>query len=369
MPAAAGDLTVQTKVSETVERDDNPLLLSTGAKAVTGSITSPEAIVGDDSATGHADIDTRLDLNAYDLPGFSSMDVHTAYHTSYKGETTQLGLNGGLDYDTTRTSELTASGVNTAGIRHTGINLSPQAGFNLTPIDQAVVNASMLRSIYGNTTLYTNYDFYTLSPGLQHSFDPLDTGLIAINAAEFRTISGLQSSTNSIGPSVGWTRKFSENFTATTSVGLQRTINHAQAGVQGSPPGSWDFIYNFDLAYQGVQDVLHLTSSRASSPEGNGAEALMTSFGLTETHTVTTQIDGALALQYQFQSYSLNIPGVATDFLSVSPSLRYHFTENWTLAPSFRYRRQDVLGIATAQSSSAITVNLTYTPVRWLLGL
>lgn len=369
-PAVADDdLTVQGKFGETVENDNNPLLLASGVKPATGSVSSPEAIVNGDSQTAHADLDSRLDFNEYNLKGFSSTDLHTLYHTSYKGEVTSFGLNGGFDYDTTRTSELTNTGVNIAGIRHTGLTLSPQAGYGITPADQLFLNGSFQRSAYGNTLFYTNYDFYTLSPSFQHTFDPLNTGVVSINATEFRTASGINVGVDTIGPMVGWVRTLSETFSVTAAVGFQRSVNHVPAVIIGSTPGTWNYVYNFDLGYRDQQDTVHLTSSRNSAPEDNGSEAFVTAFGLTETHTVTTRLDGEISFQYQFQSYSRAVTGVSQDYLSVEPAMSYHLTEDLAVVPSYRYRRQDTLGISTPQSSSSVMIRLVYTPTRWSLGL
>lgn len=368
-PAVADDLMVQAKGTETVEHDDNPLVISRGVKSVTGSITAPEAIVNDDTPTTHVDLDTLLDFNEYDLADFSSTDVHSNFHSSYKGEVDSLGLNGGFDYDTTRTSELTSTGVNIAGIRHTGFNLSPQAGFGISPSDRIFLNASYLHSSYGSTTLYTDYAFYSLSPSLQHEFSQQDTGFVSLEANRFETASGPQAGVDSIGPMVGWVRTLSERFTLSGSMGFQRSINQVPTSSVGNSSGTWSFIYDFDLAYRDQQDVLHLTSSRNSSPESNGAEALVTSFGVTEVHSVTTRFAAELSLQYQFESYTTRVTGVASDYMNVSPSLRYDLTDDLAVVPSYRYRRQDTLGVAGAQTSNTVMVNLVYTPTQWLLGL
>src|SRR5579862_6213433 len=208
--ARSSDLTLQPKFTESGEVDTNPLLLSSGAKTAIGSITSPEATINDDTPLAHLDLDTRIDFNEYDLPEFSSNDLHTQGHASYKGATSFFGTSAGLDYDTTRTSELTGSGINVAGVRHTGLSFSPQGGFNLSPLDIVSANASYTRAQYSNTLLFTDYDTYSVGPGYQHTFDALNTGTAGLQASRFQTTTGPSITFDTYNPTVGWNRTFTQ---------------------------------------------------------------------------------------------------------------------------------------------------------------
>jgi len=367
--ALADDGTIQFKGSETVEHDDNPLLLTSGAKSVNGSITEPEATINEDTPLIHLDLDTKLDFNEYDLPHFSSTDTHVAYHSNYKGQTLQFGLDGNVDYDTTRTSELTASGLNIAGIRHLGVTYTPHAEVFITPVDQAVFNGSYNNTTYADTKLYTDYRFISANPALQHALDPLDTVSAGIQSTEFGTTVGPAVTIYSIGPLFGWTRNFSQRLSATATLGAIGSYGATSiSNPPGSSPMSYDYTYSLDLAFTGQQDTIHLTASRSPSPEGNGTEALQSSYGLTERHAVTTRTDLDLSAQYISSSYTQKIIGAQASYISLSPKVNYHLTQEWEFSSEFRYRHQDSTGIGQSASSNAILFHLIYTPTTLSLG-
>ncbi len=361
--ACAADVGLQVKGTETVEHNSNPLLLGSGAKAVTGSVTSPEVVISDDTPMEHLDLDQRVDLNWFNLPGFTSVDSHSQFHSKATGELVFGSLNGVLDYDTTRTSEAATSGVNTAGIRHTGITASPQAGLNLSAADQAILNGSYFRSVYTNTVLYTDYDVFGLSPVYQHAFDSLNTGAAFIQTSHFVTTTGPRVTFDVIGPQIEWIHKFAQTYSATGSVGYQETSSTFPATITNSATTSrrWDYVYSIDLGYTGQQDKTHFTSTRTSTPSGLGTESLTTSFTATESHSVTARVALELSLSYQRENYTVQIPGVQRSLAGVVPDIRFHLTRTVDLVPTYSYQRQAVLGSAISATSQAFLVHLTYT--------
>jgi hypothetical protein len=366
--ARADNVTVQLKAQESYEQDDNPLLLSNGATTLFGFVTQPEAIVNDDTPLVHLDLDSRLDINEFNEPHFNSTDAHDAFHSTYKGETTQFGIDGNVDYDTTRTSELTTSGINLAGIRHMGLTFSPHAVANLTPVDQALLNVSYNDTRYFNTRSYTNYSYLVASPMIQHSFDGLDIGSAGLQATEYATSEGPPISIYTVGPQFGWTRNFSQRLTATATAGAIATDSIVQNRAPGTGQLSYDYTYSLDLAFTGLQDTIHLTASRNPTPQGNGTESLQSSYGLTEKHSVTTRTDLSLSLQFITSEYAQKLNGTQQDFISISPVLTYHLTREWDVSSEFRYRRQDVVGGSVPGTSDAVLVHLVYTPSLMALG-
>src|ERR1700733_11039433 len=73
-PAAAlpGGLTVQAVGTETGTWESNPLLLTTGATALYGSITSPELIINDSTPTKKFMADTLINENQFNQSNFDS---------------------------------------------------------------------------------------------------------------------------------------------------------------------------------------------------------------------------------------------------------------------------------------------------------
>jgi len=368
-PVRAADIEVQVKGNETVEHDSNPLLLQTGGRPSIGSITSPEVLMSGDTPTLHGDIDNLLNVNEYNLANFSSVDYHGNFHTSAKGLSTFAGLNGSLDYDTTRTSELLTSGINIAGIRHTGISLTPQAGINLSPVDETFVNGVFSHTLYSNTVSFTDFSDYGVTPAYQHTFDPLNTGALLFNVNRYQTTNTAPVRIDTLGPSVEWIRKFTQEFSVTATAGYQKTISTLPPFFP--PPTTherYDYTYSVNAAFTGQQDVIHFVSTRSSVPSGNGTETLATNFTLTESHTITTRWVAELNATYQTQAYSVQATGNQSAYMSISPDLRYHITPNFDLVPSYRYRDKEFVGGATSVSSQAVFISLVFNSTKADLG-
>ncbi len=344
--------TLQLQVDETVEHDSNPLL-SVKPLAVDGSITTPEAIFAEDTGTSHVDMDTKLNFNEYDAKNYSSVDSHTLFHVNDKELTWLFGATGNVDYDTTRTSELTASGINVAGIRHFGLTVSPQIGMNLTPLDQFLVNGSATESTYGNTTIYRNYENFTVSPTYQHTFNALDQGFIAVQASRFRTLIGPQVDINIVEPTMGWTHAFSQSLTASASAGVQRTYWDYANSLHIPDQSTWSYDYQASLTYTADQDQLTAAAARYPSPNGSGNVAQVTNVSATEAHHMTTTAEMDLTLSYQTSSYANAETGSQRSYFNVTPKFTYHLAMDMDLSVSYRYREQTLQGTSLSIASNA----------------
>jgi len=364
-----GDLSAQAMVQQSFQHDSNPLLSSSGRKAVNGSVTSPEIILNDDSPVSHADLDSRVDVNEFDVKGFSSTDVHSTGHLNRTGELWQAALAATIDYDTTRTSEANASGINIAGIRHTALSLQPQATVNITPVDQAQIVTSYLRSLYENKNFYTNYETFGVTPTYQHSFTALDSGQVLLQTSRYQTLSGSPVTIDSIGPAFGWNRRLSERLTTAANVGAQETHFHHGPGSQLSDSSSLDYNFALSLGFQGQQDNIQLAFTRQLSPNGNGSESQTTSLNLTAGHKVTERLETDLQTSYQTYDFTGGVTtGAQSAYLTAAPKLLYHVTEALSVDVTYQYRQRDVNNGRAAQSN-ALTLNVIFKPVARVLGL
>jgi len=358
------DLSVQTLLKQSFQHDSNPLMVTSGARAVYGSVTSPELIVNSDTASAHADLDSRIDANKFDVKGFDSVDLHSTGHLTGGTQTWQSAMIATLDYDTTRTSEVAASGINVAGVRHTGLSLQPQETVSISQTDQMQMSGSYQRSLYKNLTQYTNYEVYGLSPTYQHGFDELNTGFLQVQAGRYQTISGASITIDNIGPTIGWTRHFSERLNGTASVGEQKMYFRYDPSLRQPDTTSTGKTYGLTLNFQGQQDTMQFGVNRQPSPNANGSESETTTFSLNETHMVTPRLELDLLSSYQSYDYSGGTPqsGVQTSYISLAPKLLYHLTQSLSSDVTYQYRRKEIATGQTAQSN-AVMLNLTYKPV------
>ena len=370
-PMPVGSLSAQTLLQQSFQYDPNPLLNITGAKAVAGSITSPQLILNADLPARHADLDNRVDINQYDLAGFSSTDLHSKGHFTANGETWQTTLAATLDHDTTRNSEATASGINIAGIGHTAIAFNPQATVNLTPLDLAQLGMTYQRNLYDSTRQYTNYETIGFTPSWQHSFGPLDAAQILLQVGRYQTRSGPSITIDNIGPAFGWTRRFSERISVSANVGGQEMMFRYGPGIALKATSTFGYTFGVTAGFQGQQDTIQLNANRQPSPNANGSESQTTTISINEVHMVTTRLEADLTASYQMFDYSGGLAtsqsGLQNAYASLAPKILYHLTDSLTVDLTYQFRQKDIVSGQTAQTN-AILLNLNYKPLARVLG-
>ena len=366
--SAADAVTAQTMFNQAFQYDSNPLLLARGNKAVSGSLSSPELLVTGDMPTEHFDLDARLDGNEYDLPGYSSLDTHNKARFTEIGETWQATIAGTFDYDTTRTSEVLASGINTAGIRHTGIGLQPQFQVNLSPLDILQVSPSYTRNLYADTRLYNDYDYAGIAPLWQHALTDLDTLQLGGQLGRYQARSGPSITIDNAGPSLGLGRRFSERLSVSVNAGAQEMWFH-----YGLPLGLPDartlgYTYSVTTTYQGQQDSLQLVAGRQPTPNANGSENETTTVNATAVHFVTTMLETDLTAIFQHFDYTgvqaSRKAGLQREFISLAPKILYHLTQALSVDLTYQYREKDVIAGETGVSN-VILMNFTYHPLAF----
>jgi opacity protein-like surface antigen len=359
--AMADGFVVTGKLGGQFEMDSNPLLQKKGEKTLIGWTSTPQILLTGRTPDLSLDFNTRIDDGRFNQSGFNSTDLHNYGSLTYQGEKYYLKLVGSFDYDTTRTSELVSSGTNVAGIRHTGFSLLPEFGYQLSPVEQIVVSGSYSASFYADTTRFTNYESYGLTPQYQYSFTMRDTGTIGLQSSHFDTLTGLNSEGDSVGPFVGWTHKFSDRFTTKVDVGYH--VIHNKSDVDGS---SWDqdYFYDFALTYgePGDPDIATISVQRSLQPQSSAEQVTETSINLKETHHFTPRFAAILAGSYHTKSYNVTNIDKQKDYLEGSFALQYNITQELVVGSSYRYRQQTTTGSGGTASGQTVLLTLTYSP-------
>lgn len=363
VPAQAGNGAAELSILERVEHDTNPLMQRHDAQAVNGSVTSPELRLSEDSATDHLGLNVRLDRSFYDVKGFSSTDLHTRATATTKGEVWEAGLRASLDYDTTRTSEQDASGLNIAGIRHTGFSVSPWVKLALTETDSLTVDPSLMRSFYEDKRRYTNYSVYSANPTYEHQFDSRNSGQVILQTSRFQT-EGTGTVIDNIGPALGWRSALSERLTASVTAGIRRTMPTFDPSSRTVAKDAWNYGYSLSLTYRGEQDVIDFTAARAPNPFATGTQAETTSLSLAETHTLTPTLSYGVTFTHQRSKSSFG--GVASDStsLGLQNRLTYHATETVDLGIEHRIRERMAEPGEGRALGNVVLARIIFTPTK-----
>jgi hypothetical protein len=364
VPNIESGLTVQAIGSETGSMESNPLMLTQGAKSLSGSITSPELIINDSTPTTQLNLDNLVNENIFDQSSFDSTDLHSTNTLTTQNQRWMASLLEKTDYDTTRTSELSAYGISTTPVRHLGFTVTPQTSFSPSETDKYSLVGSVQTSQYA-TSQYSNYELASITPTYSHNFDPRNTGTFGIQAQTYKTTSGLANTVDSIGPSIGWIATLTPKITAKATVGVQESRQYEE----GIAPQPWslDYIYSVDVSYKGIQDVTDFISSRSEYPFGNGTEALLTSTSLTETHILNPRFSLNFAASYLSGQYQLNTTGSLQSLWSGNVGLTYHATEHLDAAAAYQYRYENLTNTPGNAQDNIFTIGIVYHPKAWAL--
>jgi hypothetical protein len=357
-----GGLVLQAVGTESGYYDTNPLLVTRGAKALWGSITSPEIIVSDKTPLTTFSSDTLVNSNNFNQSAFDSNDVHSKVSIRDQMQRWSAGFSGNVDYDTTRTSELSNYNFTVAPVRHLGETLTPDIGYNFLPTDKLDLAAGYTESQYSNS-IFTNYSTSSVTPTYSHDFDQQNTGSIFLQAQQYRALSGPSNTIDTIGPAIGWQRAFTEQLTGKISVGYQEIHEYGSL----IPHQAWTPQYNFygDLTYKAAQDQFTASASRAEYPFGNGTEALLTQVTLGDTHKVNELFSIGVNAGYQTASYQFEAPGDLNSLISGGGNVTYHVTPKLDLSTTYQYRYENLVGTTSSAEDNVVLVSLSFKPGAW----
>lgn len=363
-PAApdAGGLTLQATGSETGYWSSNPLMVLQGAKSLYGSITSPELILSGITPTTRFNVDAVVNKNVFDQSTFDSTDLHLKAGISKQMQQWGWGLQEQTDYDTTRTSELTTFGTTTSPVRRLGLGLTPQISFKPAATDKLALSGSVTTAMYEKST-FTNYVIFSVNPTYTHDFDPLNSSVFGIQAQRYKATSSARTTTDTIGPSIGWAAKLTPRLTARANVGVQGARQFG-AGVASS---KWTLQYTFSggIVFKGQQDIVDFGLSRAQYPFGNGTEALLTTFTIKEAHTLNPRLLLNLGGSYQSGTYQTAANGNLDSLISANSGLTFHATDHLDVTATYQYRYETLTGASGNAQDNTVTLGVVYRPQAW----
>ena len=360
--AQAENWKIETSGSGKLEIDDNPLLSANDAESVTGVILTPALRAKHDTGASQVEFGGQLEANQYDDSSFNSNDVYVDALGRQKFSTGMMELRGSFNYDTTRTSEVSESGLSIAGVRHTTFSLRPHIETALTQTEQLNLDGSFTNSKY-DSNQYTDYRNYSIKPSLRHAFNEVHSGIFAVEASRYESTSGTGVTADNLIPSVGWDAQLSPRWRTNIAVGVQYTNTDYDIEGPNDPSGSeWDYYYSGGLTFTGLNDKIAFDFSRRPSSLSSGAQSQATMFRLNGTHTINPKLDLKLGLIYQNSQRSGSNSSSNDDisFIEAAPQLVYRLTETLNLNLMYRHREREI-GSSDA-TSDAVMMTLTFKP-------
>jgi hypothetical protein len=356
-PSHVSGLTAQGIFTETASFDSNPLLLTGGAKALYGSTTSPELILNDSTPSLRLNSDTRIDGNAFNQTSFDSVDVHSTAGATKLGELWTYGMEGKVDYDTTRTSEQSNFDLVARPFRHLGLEADPEVSYTPTAIDKVTLAGSYLSSQY-QSDIFSNFEVYSVSPTYTHNFDPLNAGVFTVQAQHYDTTTNAKNTTDTVGPSLGWIAVLTPEVTAKITAGAQEA--HSTQPGSTSSPWTIQSIFSADLTFKGQQSATELVASRSQYPYGNGTEALLTGVNLSETYQLNNRLALNAGADYSNSTYPVFQTGNVETSLGANVGFTYAVNDQINVKTLYQFRYETLSNIQDPAEESVLTVSLSY---------
>ncbi len=357
--AMPGGFSAEINGSQKFSYDSNPLRLTTGEKSLYGSTTSPELVLRRNTPTSAIASTTRVDANVFDHAEFNSVDLHQKLLLSKSNQRWTTSLDALLDYDTTRTSELTNYALNLPRVHNTRIGATPKVAFRHSDRGSLSLTGSVTNSTYDNNA-FTDYNFYSVSPAYEYKFDPQNIGSIAMNGQRYETINGTSLTSDSFGPSLGWTHLLTPRLTLRANAGALST--HKRGAGAGTDRDSWNYVFSGNVTYKGTQDTFDLSATRARAPFGNGTETLLDTFALTERHAINPRLEVSANAKYQAADYP-TAPGINLDKgYNLGTGVAYKIIEDASLTADYTYRNEQLTNISGDVAQHVVMVGVTIHP-------
>ncbi|MFD2234859.1 hypothetical protein [Phaeospirillum tilakii] len=355
-PVPSSSLTLIGSIGERFEATSNPLLQAGSTDVLVGEVTTPKLTIERRTPTSSLALDSQMEVSAYNLDSYDSTDNHSTLKASTQGERWVLGFNGAFDYDTTRTSEETGSGVNITGIRHTGVTLTPLALYAVTPTDSLQVQASLFNSAYADKQRYTDYRTTGLSPTWQHALSPTSALVATLMLNEYETRHGPRISIFTWSPQLGWKGDLTETLTLAVMAGYQQSSTDSPDGMQTSGQGGSNGDYNFSVltTHRTELNTLDLRFSRQLNPQSDGTQTQALAFSLNDTYRIGPRLSAGLRAYLQQATYDSTNKQGDTVYANLSPRLSYALTDLVALDLSYQFRFQKNVSDQMARSNTIL---------------
>lgn len=358
--------------------DDNPLLLSDNEEGVFGTTVTPSLTLGWFSPNISAGVDLALPYSAFSGDGIEgdggdldSFDQHAGSFLTLSGALTELSLDARYDRDTTRTSELTDTGLLSGSERRERLSGAVGVLRRLTPVDSLSLNVGAEDVSY-ETDLLTEFRAYTGEAEYLHDIDPRTQVGLELRVTRFEPESTTEGNTHAVGLQALASYAVSPTLDLSLGAGPSYVTRDTTSLVGGVPMSDTEDSVGglFDVAIDwrlSPLDELHAFYSRSLQPSATGVLRTTDAVGIDYSRILAPDWTFAVGGRFLHQEAATGGgAGAARQYAAVEPVLSWRFLPQWALSASYRFRWQDRGAAGTAQSN-AFFVTLQYSAPRLTL--
>jgi hypothetical protein len=341
------------------------------------------------------DINEDLDLDNKGLKG-------NAQHTMRQST---VGLSGSYTELNTRTSEFETpdpdspsggSGLTFFDDTQKRWNVAPFWSYLISPKDRLGLNAGYTEVTFEEQTSVRRFDYDNnfLSASIQHSFNPKNSLSFRANLSEYNSgnLTGVSNESETNGLSLGYHRAVSETLDADVNLGWARsqstvTFPNSLIELPGgggfcaadlSPPpcepiigksDTTNFVGGLTIAKSAEKTIYSAGINQTISPNSNGSEVLRLAFIANMSHKFSPRLSGSLgALAFQQKSV-LQDAEVNRDYVSITSSLSWGLTEEWSIRGRYFYTYSRDKGLLAdswrSSQNHRLFIGVVYAPRGW----
>jgi hypothetical protein len=310
--------------------------------------------------------DAGIDLDSEDYI-LSLLIVHNA------SERSQFEIEAEMALESLLRTEFEDTGILQAGLSRLTTRIAPAWTLLLTEQDTLRLGFSSTLIDNEETGGLVDYSFKTVDTTWTHSFTERDQGSLTLFGSVF-SIPDLEAKSKSAGFQIGYTRVFSETFTATASGGIivsDQDFLSLQPLIPGlpflvpRPDNSVDSGMLLAASVEkrwGERTTFTGSATRSVSPSGSGFLQSSDVYRVAARHRFLERLTGSFGAEVR-QNSSLGEETARQsdrDFFSISARLIYRLAEEWTLSGGYRYRTQSFENSDDEPESNQFLITLAY---------
>ena len=361
--AEAAPAKIASRVASETSYEDNPLLLSSGAEGTLHQRVSPSISI--EWETSDVELHTELLLDSHKFSGggqegsergdLDSFDQNLSGALSFRDARQELSFTGNLKRNTTRTSELTDSGLLAENVQRLSANVDAQWDYDLTALDQISLTGGG-NIVKFDASRFTNSKTYDIGGRYSRALGPTETAGLSLGAIFFDPDSdpdlGSQGSSTSLSLNV-----FLENeLTQTLTVRGAGGISYERGS--DNPLG---FVTDTSLDWTPSRSsTISATYSRSIEPSSGGTLQESDDITMRFHHLLTREVELDVQLVFQSRAEAGADTSSGRTYYSLSPSISWQPLRDWVFSLSYEHRRQEFDEAAGNASSNAVFLRLEY---------
>lgn len=372
-PADAREWYVESSAGLTATYDDNiqltvddePVESETEALAreplrnTSGFIPEFETTIGTASQVTDVSVNLGVDFSRYSENELDSDNGFALFDLTKTTERSNFGLTGGVERNSTLTTEFEESGLLQTNQRREEVSITPSWSRQLNESMTLDIEIDHSDVSFDSDNDEAPFDFEDNSIGaaltriLNERTDVYGT----VNLTQFDSPDNNDNKSDDASLSIGVTRQLSEILTGDVSVGSQNS--DAEQTIDGERISSSNSgaIYSANLGWNFPLYSISFGVSRSLSSTALGTRSEQTSwdigFSRELSQSLSVNLTGTFSEDEFFTAEDTTTPN--RSYYTIEPGLSWNITSNWELEASYVYRKQEIDDISTSIVIDSVT--------------